>query len=89
MDETQVRHYGGKVLRPEMTATLRVFLEGGRDAFCLPNHAVQVDVEGSYVLLRGSDGAPQRQSVTLGFRGREFTEVIEGLTPSDRVLVAQ
>ncbi|MCK5943761.1 MAG: efflux RND transporter periplasmic adaptor subunit, partial [Planctomycetes bacterium] len=42
----------GKMLRPEMTATLRIELEGGRDAFCVPSHAVRTDAEGAYVLLR-------------------------------------
>ena len=79
----------GKVLRPEMTATLRIALEGGRDVFCIPNRAISTDGEGSYVLLRAPDGAALRRSVTLGFRGREFTEVVTGLAPTERVLVAQ
>jgi HlyD family secretion protein len=79
----------GKTLRPEMTATLRIVLEGGRDAFCIPNRAVLTDGEGSYVLLRDPNGAPMRRGVSLGFRGREYTEIVEGLAPTEQVLVAR
>ena len=77
----------GKTLRPEMTATLRIALEGGRDAFCVPNRALRTDAEGSYVLVRDAQGEPVRRSVTLGFRGREFTEVLDGLTPDEQILL--
>jgi len=79
----------GKTLRPEMTATLRVALEGGLDAFCVPNRAVQADAEGTFVLLRGPTGEALRRGVELGFRGREFTEIVEGLAPTESVLVAR
>ena len=78
-----------KVLRPEMTVTLRIALEGGRDAFCVPNRAIRTDGQGSFVLIRAVGGGPLRRGVTIGFRGREFTEVVEGLAPTERVLVAQ
>ena len=85
----EIQDDGGKTLRPEMTATLRIALEGGRDVFCVPNRAIQTDADGSYVLLRGPSGEPLRRSVSIGFRGREFTEIVEGLAPTEQVLVAR
>ncbi len=79
----------GKILRPEMTATLRIALEAGRDVFCVPNRAIQTDADGSYVLLRDAGGEPSRRGVSLGFRGREFTEVLAGLDPTEQILVAR
>jgi HlyD family secretion protein len=77
-----------KVLRPEMTATLRIQLEGRTDALCVPNRAVQVDAAGPHVLVHDAAGSPVRRSIEAGFRGREFTEVVTGLSAGERVLVA-
>jgi HlyD family secretion protein len=79
----------GKVLRPEMTATTKIALEAGRDVFCVPNRAIRTDAAGSYVMLRDDTGEALRRGVALGFRGRGFTEIVEGLAPTERVLVAQ
>ncbi len=78
-----------KLLRPEMTATVRISLDSEQDAFCVPSRAVQSDSAGSYVLLLDSRGEATRRSVTLGFRGREYTEVLSGLDTDEPVLVAR
>jgi len=78
----------GKILRPEMTATLRIQLEGRTDALCIPNRAVHVDAEGPHVLVSDDAGNPVRRSIETGFRGREFTEIVAGLSADQQVLVA-
>ena len=40
-------------------------------------------------MLPNPSGEPLRRGVNLGFRGREFTEVLEGLDPTEHVLVAR
>jgi hypothetical protein len=62
----------GRILRPEMT---------------IPNGAVRRDENGVYALVSGDTGAPLRRSLSLGFRGREYTEVIDGVREGDRVVV--
>lgn len=77
-----------RLLRPEMTATINLVVEGRDDVLSLPNGALRRDSGGSYVLaVRGA--ALERRSVTVGFRGSEFTEVVSGLVAGERVLVGR
>ncbi len=80
---------GGKVLRPEMTATTKIALEEGGKVLCVPNAAIRTDPEGSYVMLQEAGGDPIRRAVTLGVRGRGFTQVVDGLATKQRVLMAR
>ena len=76
----------GHQLRPEMTATVNVALDGRRDALSVPNGALRRDGEGSYVLVQSATGA-DRRAVRLGFRGSAFTEVLDGARQGDRVVL--
>lgn len=78
---------GGAILRPEMTTTTKIALEAGRNVLCLPNSAIRAGPEGAYVMLQEPGGDLVQRVVTLGFRSREFTEVVDGLAPTERVLV--
>lgn len=74
-----------RVLRPEMTTTIRIELDGRRDALAVPNGALRRDSGGAWVLVAGPDG-PERRAVEPGFRGAEFTEVRSGVREGERVV---
>lgn len=77
-----------RLLRPEMTATINLVVEGRGDVLSLPNGALRRDSGGSYVLaVRGA--ALERRPVSVGFRGSEYTEVVSGLEAGERVLVGR
>jgi len=76
----------GKILRPEMTTTVNVMLERREDVIAIPNSAVRRDRDGTYAfIMRGGDR--MRQDIRVGYRGREYSEVVEGLNEGDRVVV--
>jgi macrolide-specific efflux system membrane fusion protein len=77
----------GRILRPEMTTTTNILLEGRTDVMVIPNGAVRRDDDGVYALVSGGTGAPVRRSLSLGFRGRDYTEVIDGVREGDLVVV--
>lgn len=74
-----------RLLRPEMTATVHIELDGRPDALSIPNGALRRDAAGSWVLVDGGP-APERRPVQTGFRGAEYTEVLSGLTEGERVI---
>jgi macrolide-specific efflux system membrane fusion protein len=75
----------GKTLRPEMTATVNIVLERRDNVIAVPNTAVRRDRDGPYVFtVRGEERV--RQPIDIGYRGREYTEVVEGLSEGDSVL---
>jgi macrolide-specific efflux system membrane fusion protein len=76
----------GKILRPEMTTTVNIVLEGRRDILTLPNGAVRRDSEGVFAYVLASQG-PERRAIRTGYRGRDFTEVVEGLVAGEEVVV--
>ena len=76
----------GKTLRPEMTTTVNILLDGREDVLALPNGAVRRDSEGVFAFLPGSSG-PERRAIRTGYRGSDYTEVLEGLAEGDEVLV--
>jgi RND family efflux transporter MFP subunit len=74
----------GLLLRPEMTATIRIEREGRERALAIPNGALRRDADGTYVLMNTPAGA-ERRAVRVGFRGSEHSEIVSGLTAGDRV----
>ncbi|HEX9729539.1 MAG TPA: efflux RND transporter periplasmic adaptor subunit [Gemmatimonadales bacterium] len=75
----------GRTLRPEMTATVNIMLERRENVLAVPNGAVRRDREGAYVfVLRHEERA--RQPIRTGYRGRDYTEVLEGLDEHDRII---
>jgi len=76
----------GKVLRPEMTTTVNILLDGREDVLTLPNGAVRRDSEGVFAFVPSADG-PKRRVIRTGYRGSDYTEVLEGLEEGEEVLV--
>lgn len=73
------------VLRPEMTATVRIAL-ATRIALAIPARAVRREGGVPVVWLRGGR-QPERRPVRLGWRDGPWVEVIEGLAEGDEILL--
>ena len=75
-----------KVLRPEMTTTVNIAMDQRKDVLAVPNAALRRDAQGTYVLVPAATGS-ERRDVRAGFRGTDYTEVLAGAQPGDRVIV--
>jgi RND family efflux transporter MFP subunit len=76
----------GKILRPEMTTTVNIELERRDDVLAIPNRAVRRDRDGTYAFVMESGGRVRRD-IRIGYRDRDYSEVIEGLNEGDRIVV--
>lgn len=76
----------GKTLRPEMTATVNILLESRENVIAIPNRAVRRDRTGTYAFAI-EDGTRVRKDIGVGYRGRDYTEIVQGLNEGDRVIV--
>jgi macrolide-specific efflux system membrane fusion protein len=74
----------GRILRPEMTTTVNIILEGRSEVVAIPNGAVRRDGNGSFVLVVEGEGLVRR-AIRTGYRGREYTEVTDGLAEGEVV----
>jgi macrolide-specific efflux system membrane fusion protein len=79
-----IEKYPGRLLRPEMTATIGIALEG-RTALAVPNAALRRDANGTYALVPTAAGL-ERRTIRIGFRGSDASEALEGLRDGERVV---
>jgi len=76
----------GRTLRPEMTTTVHIVIDGRSDVLAIPNGAVRRDDEGVFAYLPGPDG-PVRRAIRTGHRGSDLTEVLDGLQGGEEVIL--
>lgn len=76
----------GKILRPEMTTTVNIALERRENVIAIPNSAVRWDANGAYAVVL-HEGEPVRRSIQVGYRGRDYSEVLEGVGEGDRIVI--
>jgi membrane fusion protein, macrolide-specific efflux system len=77
------------LVKPGMTADVRVHLDAKNDALVLPLEAIVKESGRSYVMKLGADPkkpAPERTEVTLGLRSDREVEVV-GLAEGSRVVL--
>jgi macrolide-specific efflux system membrane fusion protein len=75
----------GALLRPEMTASVRIQLEE-RVVLALPARALRREA-GRNVVTVLVDGQTEPRDIRVGWRDGAWVEVVDGLTAGDRVLV--
>lgn len=75
-----------RILRPEMTTTVRIALETRENVLALPIRAVRREGGRAFVLSRRGD-AIERQLVTTGTRDETYWEVVDGLREGEEVLI--
>jgi HlyD family secretion protein len=75
-----------RILRPDMTTTVRILLETREHVLALPVRAVRRDGDGTFVLTRRGDKI-ERRPVTTGIRDDNYSEIINGVREGDEVLI--
>jgi RND family efflux transporter MFP subunit len=81
----------GRVLRPEMTTTVRVAIDTKHNVLAVPTRALRYQDGRAFVIVRrgtASGAATQRRSVTTGSRDEKYTEILGGVRDGDEILIA-
>lgn len=74
-----------ELLKPDMTANVSI-RTAEREALVVPNAALQREGSDRYVWVE-QDGKLARKPVTVGTRDANFTEIRQGVSPADKVLI--
>ncbi|QYN33285.1 HlyD family efflux transporter periplasmic adaptor subunit [Pseudonocardia sp. DSM 110487] len=74
-------------LRDGQTALADVITESVDNVLRVPSAAVQRDVAGTFVDVRGEDGQPVRTPFEAGATGDEYTQVLSGLREGQELLL--
>jgi HlyD family secretion protein/macrolide-specific efflux system membrane fusion protein len=72
-------------LRPEMTTQVQIIVAAKDDVLDIPNNALKWVDGRQVVFVQDSDGKIRQVTPELGLVGITHTEVLEGLTPGDKV----
>lgn len=75
------------VLKPGTSVQLSLTAQTVKDALVVPANSVITTPDGTTaVMLAGSDGRAHQKAVKLGIRNGEDVQILEGVTPSDKVV---
>jgi len=80
-----IRGNDGALLRPEMTASVRIQLEE-RKVLAVPARAIRREDGRNVVTVLVNDRA-ERRTLRVGWRDGAWVEIVEGLSGGDRILV--
>ncbi len=75
-----------KILRPEMTASVTIYVDRRENVLSIPNNAITENTDGNIVTVL-KDRVPESRNVKTGLRGKYHTEIIEGLQENELVVI--
>lgn len=75
-----------RILRPEMTTTVRIALEQRQNVLALPIRVIHREGGRQFVTLRIANRA-ERRRITTGLRDDSYSEITDGIHENDEVLM--
>lgn len=74
-------------LRPDMTVSVEIITAQVPNALKLPSGAIRRDAEGNAFVLLSRDGRAHQVAIKIGLQGTGSTEVTQGLTAGEHVIL--
>jgi RND family efflux transporter MFP subunit len=75
------------LLRPEMTAHVRIIVEEKKNVLVVPNSAVRFEEGKNVVYINNGKKKPERRVVIPGIRDDRFTEIVSGLAEGEQIVI--
>ena len=76
-------------LREGLTVTVSIIVDERTDVLLVPNGAISTQGGQTYVQVMSADGTIEERAVTTGISDWQYTEVTEGLSEGEQVIVPQ
>jgi len=76
-------------LREGFTVTVSIIIEEATDVLLVPNGAITTQGQQNYVQVMLADGSIEERAVTTGISDWQYTEVTEGLSEGEQVVVPE
>lgn len=84
----EITDFKDKILRPEMTASVTVFLETRKDVLAVPTSAITRE-RGERFVTVFENGNRIRRKVRIGWRDGGYTEIVSGLREGEHVVISE
>jgi RND family efflux transporter MFP subunit len=81
--------FGDFQLREGLTVTVSIIMQQKSDALLVPNGAITTQGQQAYVQVVAADGSLEERAITTGISNWQYTEVTEGLSEGEQVVVSQ
>lgn len=78
----------GRTIRPEMTATVRIFNDKKNYALVVPKNAVKKEDAKTFVYIL-KNGMPTKKYIETGVSDKKYFEVLSGLEENEQVIVGE
>jgi hypothetical protein len=79
----------GFQLREGLTVTVSIIVDERSDVLLVPNAAITTQGRQTYVQVVLPDGTTEERAIQTGISNWQYTEVIEGLSEDEQVIVPQ
>lgn len=75
-----------KILRPEMTATVQIFIQIKKNVLVLPKGTIQTENERAFVTVL-ENGKAVKRYITTGISDKKYYEVLTGVSEKEKVMM--
>jgi len=76
-------------LREGLTVTVSIIVDERNDVLLVPNGAITTQGQQTYIQVLSPDGTIEERVVTIGISNWQYTEVTEGLSEDEQVVIPQ
>jgi len=76
-------------LKEGLSVTVSIIIEGASDVLLVPNEAITYRGMEAYVRVVSSDGTTEERAIQTGISDWQYTEVTDGLTEGEQVVVPE
>jgi len=87
--QTATMTSGAFQLREGLTVTVSIIVDERNDVVLVPNGAITTQGRQTYVQVLSPDGTIEQRAITTGISNWQYTEVTEGLSEGEKVVVTK
>lgn len=84
----EITDFQNKILRPEMTANVTIYLEMRKNVLTIPTSAIKRERGERFVTVIDGDKKVQRK-VKIGWNSNGTTEIVSGLNEGEKVIISE
>jgi len=83
----KITDFKEKILRPEMTVTVTIYLEKKENVLTVPNNAIKREQGKTVVNVLENNGKSTQRMVKTGYATNGYIEILEGLREGEKVVI--
>lgn len=83
----KITDFKEKILRPEMTVTVTIYLEKKENVLTVPNNAIKREQGKTVVTVLDKNGKMNQRTVKTGYSSNGYVEIMEGVREGEKVII--